>query len=187
MSVQKNDLIYAETLVTLTPDFPQPGVLFRDLTPVLADPRALIAVTDGLVAPFAGELDVVAGIEARGFPLAGAIAARVGAGVMLIRKAGKLPKPQVRAEYELEYGTATLEAQADIPSGSRVLLVDDVLATGGTALAACSLIKNIGSTVAGVAVLDEVSDLGGRAALRGVRTHVLFAAEQTQNAGDVPC
>lgn len=93
---------------------------------------------------------------------------------MLIRKAGKLPRPAASAQYELEYGTATIEAQADIVEGSRVLVVDDVLATGGTALAACSLIEKLGSKVIGVAVLDEVPDLNGRALFNEIRTHVLF-------------
>lgn len=171
---QKDRLRYAESLITLTPNFPKPGVLFRDLTPVLADPQALQTIIDALIEPFAGQFDTVAGIEARGFPLAGAIAVRAGVGALLIRKAGKLPRPQAKAEYSLEYGTATIEAQADIEPGSRVLIVDDVLATGGTARAACELIEKLGSTVVGVAVLDEVAELHGREELAGVRTHILF-------------
>ncbi|MGO1570367.1 MAG: adenine phosphoribosyltransferase [Canibacter sp.] len=174
MTPDRADLQYAESLITLTPNFPTPGILFRDLTPVLADPLALRTVTDALIAPFAGQFDIVAGIEARGFPLAGAIGIRAGVGTMLIRKAGKLPRPAASAQYELEYGTATIEAQADIVEGSRVLVVDDVLATGGTALAACSLIEKLGSKVIGVAVLDEVPDLNGRALFNEIRTHVLF-------------
>lgn len=165
---------HAESLVALIPDFPKPGVLFRDVTPVFADPDALVEIADGLVAPFEA-FDYVAGIEARGFPIAGAIGVRARVGVVLIRKAGKLPRPATSADYELEYGTATIELQSDIPAGSRVLLVDDVLATGGTARAACQLIESIGCSVIGFAALQEVPELDGRATLGELPIHILFS------------
>ncbi|GMA92846.1 hypothetical protein GCM10025869_33750 [Homoserinibacter gongjuensis] len=118
-------------LIRTIPDFPEPGIQFRDLTPVLADGEAFATVTDALVAPFAGRYDVVAGVEARGFALAAAAAARSRHGLLLIRKAGKLPGTTLGESYTLEYGQATLELHAEqLPAGTRVLLVDDVLATG---------------------------------------------------------
>lgn len=153
----------AEALIRAIPDYPQPGVLFRDITPLLADATALRVVIDALIAPFAGAFDVVAGIEARGFLLAGAVATRADVGLVPIRKAGKLPRPAASVDYALEYGTATIEAHADIPEGTRVLLVDDVLATGGTLEAAHTLVPLLGGVVVGTAVLIELEALGGRA------------------------
>ncbi|GAB3401316.1 adenine phosphoribosyltransferase [Schumannella luteola] len=156
------DLLRA--LMRETPDFPEPGVLFRDLTPVLADGVALAALADELAAPFGDAYDVVAGLEARGFPLAAAIAARTGRGMLLVRKAGKLPGPVLSEDYGLEYGTDVLELRADLlPAGTRVLVVDDVLATGGTVAAAHRLIRAAGWTLAGTAVALELAELGGRA------------------------
>lgn len=155
------------------PDFPQPGIQFKDLTPALADPVALALIADALAEPFAGEYDVVAGIEARGFALAAATAARSGHGLLLIRKAGKLPGPTIAEEYALEYGTATLEVHVDqVPAGSRVLLVDDVLATGGTLGAGIRLVERAGWAIAGVAVALELEALGGRATV-GRPVHAL--------------
>lgn len=154
-----------ERLTTTVPDFPAPGVLFRDLTPVLADGAALGAVATELVegaAPF----DAIAGVEARGFVLAAAAAALAGTGVVLVRKAGKLPRPRFSAGYELEYGTAELQLSGDeLPAGSRVLLVDDVLATGGTLAAAAELLARSDYRVVGAAVAVELPALGGRARL----------------------
>ena len=162
------------TLARDIPDFPQPGILFRDLTPVLADADALAAVADELVAPFDGAYDVVAGVEARGFALAAATAARSGHGILLIRKAGKLPGEHLTEEYALEYGTASLEVHVgQVPPGTRVLLVDDVLATGGTLAAAQRLITRAGWTLAGTAVALELTALGGRAVAGDV--HALLA------------
>lgn len=158
-------------------DFPEPGVLFRDLTPVLADPIAFAAVADALLAPFAGRVDAVAGIEARGFPFAAAIAARHGVALVLIRKAGKLPGARLSETYALEYGTATLEVHGDqLPGGSRVLVVDDVLATGGTLGAAYRLVERAGWVVAGSAVAIEIVDLRGRAALPPHEVHAIRSA-----------
>ncbi|SFR91826.1 adenine phosphoribosyltransferase [Agromyces sp. CF514] len=155
-----------ESHLATIPDFPEPGVLFRDLTPVFADGPAFHALSEALTAPFAGRFDVLAGVEARGFLLAGAASVLSGAGVLPVRKAGKLPRKVLREEYALEYGTAALEVhEGEVPPGTRVLVVDDVLATGGTVGAAARLIERAGWQVAGVAVAIELVDLGGRGAL----------------------
>ncbi|WP_432511129.1 adenine phosphoribosyltransferase [Kineococcus sp. SYSU DK001] len=149
------------------PDFPQPGVVFKDITPLLADPSALSRVTAALVevAQQVGAT-VIAGIEARGFMLAAPAAERAGLGFWPVRKAGKLPPPVLRRDYALEYGTAALELAATaVRPGERVLLVDDVLATGGTARAACELLEEAGTEVAALVVLLELAALGGRAPL----------------------
>ena len=163
------ELAYAESLIVTIPDYPEPGVLFRDITPLLADARAFRSVIDAMIEPFAGRFDVVAGIEARGFLLAGAIAIAAEVGLVPIRKAGKLPRPAASVSYDLEYGSATIEAHDDIAEGTRVLLVDDVLATGGTLCAAHELIAVLGGTVIGTTVLMELEALGGRAAVGDVR------------------
>lgn len=166
-----------EQLAALTrtvPDFPEPGILFRDLTPVFADAAAFAAVVDELAAPFVGRFDVVAGVEARGFPLAGAIAARHDAGMLLVRKAGKLPGERVAETYALEYGSAELElATGLLAPGARVLVVDDVLATGGTLRAAARLAERAGAEVVGLAVVLELADLDGRSVLDGHEVHAL--------------
>ncbi len=169
-----SSLARAESLIRTIPDYPEPGVLFRDITPLLADAHALRTVLDAMVEPFAGEFDVVAGVEARGFLLAGAIAIAAGVGLVPIRKAGKLPRPAASVAYELEYGTATIEAHDDVAPGARMLLVDDVLATGGTLVAAHRLASTLGITVVGTAVLMELEALGGRAAVGDV--HAVFTA-----------
>jgi adenine phosphoribosyltransferase len=150
------------------PDFPQAGILFRDLTPVFADGPALHAVTQALVEPFRGDIDAVAGVEARGFLLSATAAYELGIGTLLIRKPGKLPGPVLSRSYDLEYGSASLEVQpADLPPGSRVLLVDDVLATGGTLAAGAALIAEAGWVVAGISVVLELEALAGRSKLPG--------------------
>ena len=152
-----------DRLTAIVPDFPSPGIVFRDLTPVFADAAALRLVIDELIAPFAGGYDVIAGVEARGFVLAAAAAVVAGTGVVMIRKAGKLPRPTVSREYALEYGTATLELHTDeLPDGTRVLLVDDVLATGGTLEASLGLLADAGLVAAGVSVVIELEALNGR-------------------------
>lgn len=163
-------LARAESLIALTPDFPEPGVLFRDISPLLADAAALHAVIEAMTAPFTGQFDVVAGVEARGFLLAGAAAALTGTGMVPIRKAGKLPRPAASVTYDLEYGTATIEMHDDLPAGSRVLLIDDVLATGGTLAAGRELVERLGSHVIGISVLFEIDGLGGREAIGDLHT-----------------
>lgn len=157
-------LARAESLIATIPDFPEPGILFRDISPLLADAAALRTVVGALIAPFAGAFDVVAGVEARGFMLAGAVAIEAGVGMVPIRKAGKLPRPAASVEYALEYGTAAIEMSDDLPRGTRVLLVDDILATGGTLRAGQELLGELGLSLAGTAVLMELVDLGGQAA-----------------------
>jgi adenine phosphoribosyltransferase len=146
-------------------DFPKPGVLFKDIAPLLADADAFAAVIGALAACAGDGVDVVAGIEARGFLLAGALACELNAGLVPVRKAGKLPPPTVRRKYELEYGSAEIEVPLHILDGKRVLLVDDVLATGGTMRAAAELIADAGGTVTAMAVIVELGFLDGRAAL----------------------
>jgi adenine phosphoribosyltransferase len=153
------------TLVRDVPDYPQAGVMFKDITPLLADGKAFAAVVDALAATYA-PVDKVAGIEARGFILAAAVACRLGAGFVPIRKKGKLPGATFAQDYDLEYGTATVEVLTDaFEPGDRVLVIDDVLATGGTARASADLVKRAGARVAGLAVLLELSFLHGRARL----------------------
>ena len=164
----------AESLIRTIPDYPEPGVMFRDITPLLADAAALRAVIDAMIEPFAGEFDVVAGVEARGFLLAGAIAIAADTGLVPIRKAGKLPRPAASVSYALEYGTATIEAHDDMAPGTRMLLVDDVLATGGTLVAAHELAAALGVTIVGTTVLMELEALGGREVVGDV--HAVFTA-----------
>jgi len=153
--------------IRAVPDWPVPGVTFRDITPLLADPAGLPAVVDGiragLVDAGVGDIDLVAGVEARGFVLGAPLAVALGVGFVLVRKQGKLPGDVHVESYDLEYGTATLELQVGaVASGHRVLLVDDVLATGGTAAASVSLLRAAGAEVAAFAVLLELSALSGR-------------------------
>ena len=167
-----------DRLTALVPDFPEPGVLFRDLTPVLADAAALRAVATELAEVAAGDYDAIAGVEARGFALAAAAAALSSTGLVLIRKAGKLPRPTYHREYDLEYGRAALELHRDeLPAGSRVLLVDDVLATGGTLVAALALLSEAEIEVVGISVALELSALGGRARLADRDVHALRQIE----------
>jgi adenine phosphoribosyltransferase len=149
------------------PDFPKPGIIFKDITPLLADPVTFSSVIDETVVHFGrGNVDKVVGMEARGFILAAPVAYHFGAGFVPVRKAGKLPHDVESEQYELEYGTATLELHKDgISPGERVLIVDDVLATGGTAKATANLIERLGGKVVGIAVLIELGFLHGRKAI----------------------
>jgi adenine phosphoribosyltransferase len=150
------------------PGFPKPGILFRDITPLMASPQAFNAAVEGL-AEYGRqvEADIVIGAEARGFLLGPAVAAELESGFVLARKPGKLPYETVTAEYELEYGTDRLEVHTDaISAGARVLVHDDLLATGGTAEALCSLVEQLGGTVAGCGFLIELADLKGRERLQ---------------------
>jgi adenine phosphoribosyltransferase len=146
------------------PDFPKPGILFYDVTTLLRDPRGFKLAIDSLTAPFQGKpIDVVVGIESRGFILGSAVADRIGAGFVPVRKLGKLPSKTIRASYALEYGTDSLEMHSDgIEPGQRVLIVDDLLATGGTARATVDLVKEVGGRIEGVAFLIELVALQGR-------------------------
>ncbi len=146
-------------------DYPQPGVMFKDITPLLADPAALAAVVSALASGYDG-VDKVAGIEARGFILAAPVALQLGAGFVPVRKQGKLPGPTYAQSYDLEYGSATIEVHQDaFAPGERVLIVDDVLATGGTGSATVELVRKAGAEVAGIAVIMELSFLNGRSRL----------------------
>jgi adenine phosphoribosyltransferase len=161
------------TYVRDIPDYPSSGIVFKDITPLLAEATVFAAVVEALAAPYraggeGGRVDVVVGIEARGFILAAPVAVALGIGFVPVRKRGKLPHVTVGAAYDLEYGTAEIEMHADgIAPGQRVLVVDDVLATGGTAEATCGLIEDVGGVVAGVDVLMELSFLSGRDRLAG--------------------
>jgi len=158
-------------------DYPKPGILFQDITPVLGDAVLLRDVVAAMADPFAGRrVTHVVGIEARGFILGGAVATTLGAGFVPVRKPGKLPWERVKEEYALEYGTDALECHSDgLPAGSRVLVVDDVLATGGTAQAAGGLARKVGAEVLGWSFLLEISFLKGRDKLQGATCHVLAA------------
>ena len=151
-------------LIRDIPDFPRPGIMFRDITPLLADPSGLALSIELLANPFRGKnIDLVVGAESRGFIFGTAVACCLSAGFVLVRKPGKLPHKKVSKTYALEYGTDTLEMHADaIVKGQRVLIVDDVLATGGTMQACCELVEGLGGTIAGVAVLTELVGLKGR-------------------------
>ncbi|MHA6668689.1 adenine phosphoribosyltransferase [Homoserinimonas sp. A447] len=162
--------------LSTVPDFPEKGVLFRDLTPVLADARSFAAVVDNLGDAFAGQFDAVAGVEARGFLLASAVAYRAGTGVIAVRKAGKLPGPVITERYSLEYGEAALEIEpGHVPTGCRVLILDDVLATGGSVNATARLLQRADCTIAGVGVVLELEGLGGRERVGDLRLHSILS------------
>ena len=168
-------------LIREIPDFPQPGIGFKDITPVMADARALSAAVEQLAEPARPlDVDVVIGAEARGFLLGPAIARELGAGFVLARKPGKLPRETVRAEYVLEYATDALELHSDaVAAGARVLVHDDLLATGGTARALCQLVEQLGGEVVACGFLIELSFLRGREHLAGydVRSLLRFDTE----------
>src|SRR5579871_1546719 len=170
-----------KSLIRTIPDYPKKGILFRDITTLIADPAGLRAAVDGLVWPFlkAG-IDHVAGIEARGFILGGAVAHELGRGFVPIRKKGKLPARVIGQEYSLEYGVDTIEIHADaIKEGDRILLIDDLIATGGTAGAAIDLIRKSGGEVLAAAFVIDLPEIGGAAKLRskGVKVHTLVGFE----------
>jgi adenine phosphoribosyltransferase len=156
-----------KSLIRDIPDFPKPGILFRDITPLLANPSGLALAIELLANPFRGKnIDLVVGAESRGFIFGTAVACCLSAGFVLVRKPGKLPHKRIAMSYDLEYGKDTLEMHADsIVAGQRVLIVDDLLATGGTMKACCDMVSQLGGTVAGIAVLIELAGLNGRAKL----------------------
>ena len=159
------------------PDFPHDGILFRDVTTLFANLRGFRMAVDQLLAPYAGQrIDVVVGLEARGFILGGAVAHQLSAGFVPIRKKGKLPAATLSEDYTLEYGTATVEIHDDaIAPGASVLIVDDLLATGGTAEAGIKLVERLGGRIVGCAFVVNLPDLGGRARLEalGMQVHAL--------------
>ena len=161
-------------LIRDVPDYPQPGVVFKDITPLLADAAGFAATIEALAADH-DAIDKVAGIEARGFILAAPVACRLGVGFVPVRKKGKLPGPTYSETYELEYGTATVEVHVDaFRPGERVLMIDDVLATGGTAAATAQLIRRSGAEVVSLDVLIELGFLGGRARLTDLNIRPLL-------------
>lgn len=157
------------------PDFPQPGVMFKDYTPLIADGAALAAVVRDIAERYRERVDVVVGIEARGFILGAAVAYELGLGMVPVRKAGKLPGATILESYTLEYGTAEIEVHSDaFTPGQRVLVIDDVLATGGTAAATCQLVERAGAVVAGVDVILELDFLHGREKLGDRPVHAIL-------------
>ena len=174
-------LMDLKSLIRTIPDYPKPGIMFRDVTTLMADAQGFKAAITRLCQPYAGEpIDAVAGIEARGFILAGAIADRLGCGFVPVRKKGKLPWRTIREEYALEYGTDTVEMHEDaLARGKRVLLVDDLIATGGTAEAAIKLIRRLEGQIVGAAFIIDLPELGGAERLKklGIGVHALMAFE----------
>lgn len=174
METSNIDLDLLRSRIRDVPDFPQLGVVFRDITPLLADPSAFRQAIDGMATSFAGIEHVVA-IESRGFILGAPVAYSLGAGLVLVRKSGKLPFGTLREEYALEYGANAVEIHRDaIQPGERVLIVDDVLATGGTVRAAANLVERLGATVVGISLLIELAFLGGREKLGGYEVRSLL-------------
>ncbi|MGB2712033.1 MAG: adenine phosphoribosyltransferase [Conexibacter sp.] len=164
--------------VRVVPDFPRDGILFQDLSPVYAQPRLVRRIADALLDAHQGHFDHVVAVEARGFVVGAAVAYAAESPLVLVRKPGKLPGPVHAASYQLEYGTDALELQHDaLPAGSRALIVDDVLATGGTVAAVASLVNACEATVGGVAVLLEIPALAGRARLAPHRLTSLYVVE----------
>lgn len=167
-------------LIADVPDFPKPGILFKDITPLLRDPAGLSLAVELLTQPFRDRhVDVVAGAESRGFIFGTAVARNLSAGFVPIRKPGRLPRATRRAEYALEYGVDALEIHADaIRRGDRVVLIDDLLATGGTMAACCQLVRELGGEILGVACLIELAALRGRERLGDVPVHSILRYEQ---------
>lgn len=169
------------TLIRDVPDFPKKGIIFKDITPLLADRHGLAAAVKQMVAPFAAAgVDLVAGVESRGFIFGAAAAIELGAGFVPIRKPGKLPWQTVSAEYSLEYGVDKVEIHRDaVRPGQRVLMIDDLLATGGTMAACCSLVRRLGGEIAGISFVIELSFLSGRGKLADydVRSLIQYGAE----------
>ena len=174
----ENDL---KAVIRTVANYPKPGIMFRDITTLLGNPRAFRRTVDELVQPWAGsKIDKVAGVEARGFIIGGALAHQVSAGFVPIRKRGKLPHTTVRIAYSLEYGVDEMEMHVDaVAAGERVILVDDLIATGGTAQAAVELLRKLGAELLAACFIIDLPDLGGAARLRGlgvpVRTLISFA------------
>ncbi len=173
-------MIDLKSLIRTIPDYPKPGIMFRDVTTLMGHPSGFRVAIERLSAPFEGKVDAVAGIEARGFVFGGSVAERLGCGFIPIRKKGKLPWTTIGQQYTLEYGVDTIEVHLDaVQKGQRILIVDDLIATGGTAEAAVKLITRVGGNIAGAAFVIDLPELGGVKVLEGhgVKSHALMAFE----------
>jgi len=172
-------MIDLEKLIADVPDFPKEGILFKDITPLLADPEGLRSTVEQLAAPYVSMgVEVVTGVESRGFIFGSLVAQHLGAGFVPIRKPGKLPREILSASYELEYGTDTVEIHSDaVAEGQKVLMVDDLLATGGTMAAACELVEKLGGRIVGLAFVIELRFLRGRDKLAGREIHSLVQVD----------
>ena len=175
MGTRKELAKKVEASIGLVPGFPTEGVLFRDITPLIANGEVFAELVAYLADKYRGKIDYVAGLESRGFILAAPLASELGIGMLMLRKAGKLPPPVLGVDYALEYGTARLEVRPEtVPAGARVLIVDDVLATGGTADAAVTLLQLCGAEVVEIFFLMELVDLQGHLKIDGCKTDVLL-------------
>lgn len=165
-----------DAMIRNIPDFPQQGVMFKDITPILQDPQGLRDAVDAMMDPFRDKrIDIIVGLESRGFLFGAPMAYVMGLGFVMVRKVGKLPGEKIRVAYDLEYGFNTLELHTDaIKPGQRVLLVDDLLATGGTMCASIELVKRLGGEIAGISFLIELDFLKGRDRLRDYDVHTLI-------------
>jgi len=173
-------LQYLQNLIRSIPDFPQPGIVFRDITPLLADAQGLEFAVGAMAAPYKSQqVDLVVGAESRGFIFGTPIARVLNCGFIPIRKPGKLPADTISQEYELEYGTDKLEIHADaIKPGQRILMVDDLLATGGTMCSCCQMVEQLGGQIVGITFVIELAFLNGRSKLASYPIHSLISYEQ---------
>ncbi len=165
-----------DAFIRPVPDFPKPGILFRDISPLLQNPKAFAEVIDELAKRWEGKADAIAALDARGFIFGSALAVKLGLPLSMVRKQGKLPGDCYQESYGLEYGKDTVELQKDaFPKGARVLIVDDLLATGGTAAAACALVERAGGSIVGCAFVIELADLEGRSKLPNCKIDALIS------------